>query len=130
MLGTNDLKVRFGFTPEGIAEEMDRFLAKVKMFNDAVYGGKMKVILMSPPLVAKSMATSCFSESFGYEEAHSRSAGLADLYEKLAVKYNTAFIDAAKFVSVSDTDSLHLEADQQELLAKAVYECYNKLLMQ
>ena len=32
MLGTNDLKVRFGFTPKDIADEMDRFLGKVKMY--------------------------------------------------------------------------------------------------
>ena len=128
MLGTNDLKVRFGFTPSDIADEMDRFLGKVKMFNDAVYGGSMKVILMSPPLVAKTMATSCFAESFGYEEAHYRSKELSVLYQRLADKYNIAFINAAEHVSVSDTDSLHLEADQQELLANAVYECYNKLV--
>ena len=130
MLGTNDLKVRFTLTAEGIAGEMDMFLAKVKAFNDAVYGGSMKVILISPPLVAKSMATSCFNESFGYEEAHYRSKELAKLYEALATKYHIAFVNAADYVSVSDTDSLHLEADQQELLAKAVYECYNKLVMQ
>lgn len=130
LLGTNDLKERFGLTAEGIADEMDIFLNKVSMFNEAVLGGKLKVILVSPPHIPNDMRASCFGESFGYENGQKKSKELGGFYEKLAKKYNTLFLDASKYVTVSDTDCLHLEADQQILLAKAVYECYNDIVVQ
>ncbi len=130
MLGTNDLKTRFGFSAADIAGEMDKFLAKVQHFNEVMLAGTLKIILMAPPHIPDDMSASPFADSFGYAEGRDKSMQLAQHYKKLAEKYGIAFIDTAQYVKVSTTDSLHLEADQQELLAKAVYECYNKLVMQ
>ena len=127
MLGTNDLKVRFGFLAEDIAGEMDKFLHKVKLFNDAVLGGSMKVILMSPPHIPDDMRLSPYGDSFGYGEGKTKSEQLAELYEELTRKYQITFLDAAKYVKVSNTDSLHIEEDQEAILAKAVYDCYINL---
>lgn len=127
MLGTNDLKTRFGFSAADIAGEMDKFLHKVQLFNDAVLAGKMKVILMSPPHIPDDMHMSPFGDSFGYGEGKTKSEQLAMYYEELAKKYKIAFLNAADYVKVSTTDSLHIEADQEALLAKAVYDCYMSL---
>lgn len=124
MLGTNDLKTRFGFSAADIAGEMDKFLAKVKLFNDAVLAGNMKVILMAPPHIPDDMQMSPYGDSFGYGEGKTKSEQLAMYYEKLAEKYQITFLDTSKFVKVGLTDSLHIEEDQEALLAKAVYDCY------
>lgn len=127
MLGTNDLKIRFGFSAADIAGEMDKFLNKVKLFNEAVLGGNMKVILMSPPHIPDDMQLSPYGDSFGYGEGKTKSEQLAMHYKELAKKYQITFLDAAEYVKVSTTDSLHIEADQEALLGKAVYDCYKSI---
>ena len=51
MLGTNDMKRKYGYSAEDIAGEMERFLEKVWVYNHFHLADDMKILLMSPPVV-------------------------------------------------------------------------------
>lgn len=121
MLGTNDLKCKFNYWASNIAGEMDRFLQKVISHNIFKMQGKMKILLVSPPHVGEKIRSSRFGDSFGFEKSRITSMKLAPLYEDLADRYGIAFMDAAEYVTVSDVDSIHLDAEEQIKLGEAVY---------
>ena len=55
MLGTNDIKTKFGYTAGDIADEMKLFLERVLSYNHFRLGDRMKVLLVSPPLIGEGM---------------------------------------------------------------------------
>lgn len=59
-------------------------------------------------------------EIFTGGEAKSRL--LAPLYERVAVKFGSAFLDAGDIVKASGTDGVHYEAEQHHRLGIAVTE--------
>jgi len=119
MLGTNDLKVHMGLTAAGIAKEMEKLLDIVCEFN-TTYVANFKILLMAPPCVPDDMKNSEYGESFGYISARERSLQFPELYKAVADKYNIDFLDTNQYVKVGLVDSIHLEQDQQALLAQAV----------
>ena len=121
MLGTNDLKRKFSYAADDIAGEMELFLRKVLSHNRFKMGDSMKILLVSPPVVGDKIRDSVFGDSFGFENAREVSAKLGKLYGQLADKYGCAFLDASEVVRVSDSDSIHLDAEEQRKLADAIY---------
>lgn len=121
MLGTNDLKRKFEHWPANIAGEMDRFLQKVVSHNIFKMQGKMKILLVSPPYVGEEIRSSRFGDSFGFEMARDASMKLGPMYEAVADRYGIAYMDAAKYVTASPVDSIHLEASEQIKLGEAIY---------
>jgi len=117
MLGTNDLKTRFSVTPTDIAKSVDVLLQQVVACRAGPGGATPHVLLMSPVPIDE---VGFVGESFVGGADKSRK--LAPLYERVAVKYGCAFLDAGEIVTVSPTDGVHYEADQHHRLGKAVAE--------
>ena len=122
MLGTNDIKSKFGYTAGDITDEMKLFLERVLAYNTFRLGGKMKVLLIAPPLIGEGMAGSRFFDKFDDGRSRLVSQGLADKYKALAEEYGVMFMDSSEFVEASREDSLHLDADNQVKLGKAVWK--------
>ena len=80
-------------------------------------GATPHVLLISPAPIEE---IGFLGEIFAGGAAKSRK--LAPLYERIAVKYGSAFLDAGEIVSVSPTDGIHYEAEQHHRLGKAVAE--------
>lgn len=119
MLGTNDLKERFGRSPEQIAEGIDTLLSIIT-HPESNYNHKANVILMSPPIVDESVE----GVESNYLGAESKSKQLGSLYEATAKRHQISFIDLSQFVRPSKNDGYHLDADAHaqiaELLAKKI----------
>ncbi|MBB3258524.1 lysophospholipase L1-like esterase [Paraburkholderia bannensis] len=115
MLGTNDLKTRFSVTPADIAHSVDVLLETLLACRAGPGGSTPHVLLMSPVPIEE---IGFLGEIFAGGAAKSRL--LAPLYERVAVKYGSAFLDAGEFVKVSSTDGIHYEADQHHKLGHAV----------
>ena len=122
MLGTNDLKRKFAYSSMDIAGEMEIFLQKLIAFNHFRMNDKIQIILISPPYIGEKINDSWLGDSFGYQNAYKVSRELAVWYKKLADMYKISFLDAAKYVHVSDTDSIHMDANNQQILGKKVSE--------
>lgn len=122
MLGTNDLKTRFGATPEVIAAGLAGLL-DIAMGDEmqARHGG-FKVLLICPPPVLEQGPIA--AEFFGGRE---RSLRLPPLYEALAQMRGAGFLDAGQVIEVSPLDGIHYEAEAHRRLGEAVAEAVARL---
>lgn len=115
MLGTNDVKTRFGATAAmvtaGIAGLLDIALDEEVQ---AKHGG-FKILLMCPPPVKEQ-----FSQSGEFYGGSNVSLGLSPLYAALADARGIGFLDAGEVLEVSEMDGVHYEPDGHAALGKAV----------
>jgi hypothetical protein len=73
------------------------------------------VLLVAPPPVAR--LTSYASDYMGAEE---KSRGFGHEYRLFAEELGCAFLDAGQVIVSSDRDGIHLDADQQAALGRAL----------
>ena len=115
MLGTNDVKARFGATPErimgGIASLLDIALG---LEMQARHPG-LRVLLICPPPVQETGVLA--GEFWGGAE---KSRALAPLLAALAAARGQAFLDAGQVIATSPVDGVHFEPEAHAALATAV----------
>lgn len=122
MLGTNDCKRKFAYSAQDIAWEMERFLQKV--LNHCRYNNQKRyqVLLMAPPPLCEGIRHSWLGDVFGYDTGMAKSLELAQWYRQLAERYGILFLDAGKCAESSDLDGIHMDAENQWKLGRAVAE--------
>lgn len=118
MLGTNDLKRRFGVEAEEVAAGIDRLLWEVRHL-ECLDGVAPRVLLVSPVPVT---ATGIFTQMFAGAERKSRD--LAPLLRQLAADRDVDFLDAGEVAATSPIDGIHLEAASHRVLGEAVARCF------
>lgn len=115
MLGTNDMKARFGATAQQVAESIDR-LCRVALASDCGREERPPALmLIAPPAIEE---TGPFAEI--YAGAAARSVGLGPAIAKVAKHHGAGFLDAGQHVAVSVDDGIHYDADMQPVLAEAI----------
>lgn len=126
MLGTNDLKVRFGLTPGTIAFGFHRYMDALKITPMA--GNPPKVLLTSPILVDPSYKDDAqFHDMLG-EYAVERSMQLAAAYKEVADANGWEFLNAAEYGKASVKDGVHMDAASHEKLGKAFAQKVKEIL--
>ncbi|MCR5083537.1 MAG: GDSL family lipase [Parasporobacterium sp.] len=121
MLGTNDIKKKFGYCAMDIADEMSLLLEKVCAFNNFRQEGKAKIVLMSPPLFGKKPDSIYADPCYDYEEARKITKELAEFYKQLAYKFSCDYINAALYANADDSiDGYHLSGKEQTKLGLAI----------
>jgi lysophospholipase L1-like esterase len=115
MLGTNDVKSRFGASPEqvtaGIAGLLDIALGQEMQTR---HGG-FRVLLICPPPVQELGPIA--SEFIG---SAAKSQALAPLYAALAAARGIGFLDAGQVIATSPVDGIHYDEAAHAALADAV----------
>jgi lysophospholipase L1-like esterase len=123
MLGTNDLKQRFGVAAPEIAAGAGILVDDIVRSPAGRDGGSPQVLLVCPPpLIQLSRIDDDF---VGGPE---KSRELARHYEAIAEARACAFLDAGTHITSSDVDGIHLEADQHRRLGRVVAERARELL--
>lgn len=115
MLGTNDLKGRFSVSGYDIANAAGVLVDIAQKSETGPAGGPPEVLLVSPPPVGKLTE---FLDMFVGAVEKSRS--FTQQYRRVAEEYGCALLDASHFVSTSDVDGIHLEADAHQALGEAI----------
>ncbi|EYD74701.1 Lipolytic enzyme, G-D-S-L [Rubellimicrobium mesophilum DSM 19309] len=122
MLGTNDVKTRFGATAEkvtaGIAGLLD---IAMSLEMQERHGGFKVLVICPPPVLEQGPIRSEFS---GAREASLR---LPALYRALAEARGVGFLDAGSVIEVSPTDGIHFEPEAHKALGAAVAEAVRRL---
>ncbi|BBE71776.1 SGNH/GDSL hydrolase family protein [Oharaeibacter diazotrophicus] len=109
VLGTNDLKARFGLPASDIAAGAGRLVAIAKAY------GVPKILLVAPaPLTTLGWLAEMFA---GGEET---SRGFAAAYAAVAARHGVDFLDAGAVVASSPVDGIHLDAEAQVALGRAI----------
>ena len=118
MLGTNDLKLRFGLEAESIAFGFNRYLDALR--TTPMMGSRPMVLLVSPILIDEGYkGNAVFHGMFG-EDGVARSRALAPVYRRFAEENGLEFMDAAEYAAASPIDGIHMAADDHRRLGCAL----------
>jgi len=122
MLGTNDVKARFGAAPEqitaGIASLVDLALGP----EMAARHPGLKILLICPPPVQEVGPLT--GEFIG---GTAKSCALPTLYAAYAKARGLGFLDAGPILSTSPTDGIHFAPEGHAALAQAVTTALKRL---
>ena len=113
-LGTNDTKVEFALTPEQIADGFSAVVETILGKGLERPSSGVKVIAMAPTFVDERYIGD-YADLVG---AESKTRALAPLYDKVARRFATNFIDLSKMVSPSKADGCHLDPESHAKIAE------------
>lgn len=115
MLGTNDLKARFGLPPVEIAVGVEKLVRHVRQDMTGPEGRAPALLLVCPPPVDEA---GCLAEIFA--GAPSKSRRLPGYLAAVAARWGAAFLDAGRVIGPSPLDGVHFDAEAHGLLGRAV----------
>lgn len=124
MLGTNDLKQRFGLPASDIADGAGVLVDLAQKSGTGINANPPKVLLVSPISVSANIATGQLSQShlgqiFG-QNSHERSLQFPVWYKTVANTFGCAYLNAAEFAAASPIDAIHLDAEGHRTLGQAI----------
>ena len=117
MLGTNDLKARFGLPPVEIAVGVEKLVRHIRQDFTGPGGKAPALLLICPPAAIEA---GCLAEVFAGAEPKSRR--LAGFYAEVAARWGAAFLDAGEVIGPSPLDGVHFEAGDHARLGTRVAE--------
>ena len=119
MLGTNDLKKRFGLTAFDVSAGA---AVLVNLVNSNKYGnpGKSPEVLLVSPTLVGDLHNSWLSDLFGKEEATITSLELGMYFARVAELAGCHYLDAAKIALPSTDDGLHFNREGHLKIGSAI----------
>ena len=105
MLGTNDLKARFGADAERIAAGIEGLIAILRAQSTSAWLGSPQLLVIAPAPVNVTGARA--AEWHGSQE---KSIFLSDAYRALAERHGAAFLDAGEAGPVDPDEGIHWTA--------------------
>ena len=124
MLGTNDFQSvhqhNASHSAQGIAS-LVRAIRRAPIEPDMPVP---PILIVAPP--RSETAAGPMAEKFA--DARERSEGLSVAYASVAAELGCAFFDAARIITASKVDGVHLDADQHDILGRHLVEPVAKLL--
>lgn len=123
MLGTNDLKSRFGKSSWDIACGAGSLLDILAHPSKPFIGGTPNRLLISPPSLGKLDLLAAT-----FEGGSEKSLGFQDSYKKVADLRKCSFLNAGTHVRSSDVDGVHFDEDQLAPLGNAVAQKVSEIL--
>lgn len=123
MLGTNDLKTRFGLlSAEEIALGAEELIRMVIIFFRQKNMRIPEILLVSPIQMGERFEENPYSIHMGGQEAVRRSAEFAACYKEAAKRQGCGFLAASDWAEAGKTDGMHLDEEGHKRLAEAVYK--------
>jgi lysophospholipase L1-like esterase len=120
MLGTNDLKHRFGMSAYDIGANVATLLGMIKQSTSSTAGGAPQVLLMAPPPVGKLTAVGSNNFPEIFRDAEEKSKLLGPIYRGLAQEAGAAFLDTSEVIVSSDVDGIHFDIEEHRKLGEFV----------
>jgi len=132
MLGTNDLKHRFGLSAWDIARCAGTLAEMILLSDFGPDEGPPELLLVAPPrtcVVGTEFEEPVLSAIEGmFEGANEKSADLGRYYRRVADEIGCAFLDASKVIVSSKVDGIHLDASELPKLGQAVAAAVREVL--
>jgi lysophospholipase L1-like esterase len=123
MLGTNDLKSRFGLSASDIAGGVGALVDIIRTSATGPDNAPPLVLVMCPPPVA---GLTIFADIFA--GAGPKSLSLQKHYLKVAQDHGCAFLAVGDLIRSSDRDGIHFEPADQQKLGRAVADCVRRMI--
>lgn len=120
MLGTNDLKQRFGLPASDIALGVKALVGVIRRSSCGRDAAAPPVLLLAPPPLAPMTDQMALAEMFRAGEAKSRHFGT--LYARVAQETGCDFLDTCTVIRSSQVDGIHFDAGEHARLGTALAE--------
>eukprot|EP01037_Dinobryon_pediforme_P006522 gene6524-6591_t len=120
MLGTNDLKARFGLNPSDIAAGAGVLLRIIRDFS--MDYGPIKTVLVCPPPILEIGALATM-----FEGGAAKSKQLAPAFRTVAQMHDAVFVDAGTIVQTSRGDGIHLDIEDHARFGRHMAQCLEGL---
>lgn len=119
MLGTNDVKERFGCNAENIAKGLERLVRKARSVTDAWQDGRPSILIVAPAPIEQGYEATSVANEMG-QGCVKKSRELAFYYEKTARLTGCHFFDAGRIegIRMHPNDYMHLTKESHDKLAK------------
>ena len=119
MLGSNDLKKRFGMTAFTIGGGITALVKAARTYAMNAEGLPPKIMIMSPPPVRDNIMQTRHAPIFG-EDSIDVSRELGPELSRVAKLMRCEFLDAAPYCEISKMDAVHMTKEDHLRLAEAV----------
>jgi lysophospholipase L1-like esterase len=117
LLGTNDLKQRFGVGASDIAKGAGVLVQIVQKSETGPNDEAPTVLLLAPPPTAELAGTD-FAEMF--KGAEEKSKHFSREFRLIAEELGCEFLDTADVITSSQIDAIHLDTEEHRKLGQAV----------
>jgi len=121
ILGTNDLKARFGMPPTDIAAGAGILVETVRRVLQP-FGEHPKILLIAPPPI---LEVGCLADMFAGGAVKSQT--FARHYAVVARKLGAAFFDFGSVIASSPVDGIHFDLPAHQALGAAVAKVVRSL---
>lgn len=123
MLGTNDLKHRFGLTPGDIADSVELLIRSVQRSEAGPGGSAPLVLAVAPPPMAEIDWLGAM-----FLGGAEKSQRLPQLIGDAARRMGAAFLNSADFIESSAVDGIHLDSDAHRALGIRIARIVRELI--
>lgn len=115
MLGTNDLKRRFGVGPADIAASVASLIRTFQAVSNLPGRPLPRFLVVAPPPILEVGPLTAF-----FEGGAEKSRGLAAYMRKVAEEFGAVFVDAGEHIVSSPVDGIHFDAEEHPKLGRAI----------
>ncbi|ANG65357.1 hydrolase [Marinobacterium aestuarii] len=115
MLGTNDLKHRFGVLPDDIARAAGKLVQQVQQSDAGLQDSAPAVLLIAPPPIREVGATGT-----RFSGGQHKSQQFKTTYARVAAELQCHFLDAGRHIEISPVDGIHLDLEAHRTLGAVV----------
>lgn len=115
-IGINDLQFFFSPSEKEIEEGIEALVEIVRTKCE-----NAEILLAAPSVLSENVLFGYFSSMFDRTSIE-KSYLLSNIYKRISIKYNTAYIDLNKIADVSEIDGLHYEPGAHKKIAQAVFD--------
>lgn len=122
MLGTNDLKARFGLSAYDIACGIETLVCMTKEFFKRKSQKQPEVLIVSPIEVDEEIVQRPYGIVMGGISASERSHEFRKYYSMISERNQCHFLAASEFSAPCKEDCIHLDAEGHRMLADALVE--------
>lgn len=120
MLGTNDLKTRFGLGAHDIAAGVETLALMTRDYMKKKPVKEPKILIISPIEVGETIVENPYGIYMGGRTAVIRSRQFPKYYKEIADKHGFEFMAASDYAKPCDADPMHMDAENHRKLAKAI----------
>ncbi len=115
MLGTNDVKDKYGLSSGEIANNLRETVSIIK--NAKIENKEnLKILIICPPNIIENEQIL----ANGFKDGINKIKELPVLYKKVAEETNSLFLNAGDYISSSVIDCIHLDEDSHLKLAEVI----------
>ena len=120
MLGTNDIKSFFPYTPYVVANGVGRIVDEVRKADYGVGGKIPEVLVVSPIAINEDAVKGWIGGEFGMDSVE-KNAKLPGYLKKLAENRGVHFFDIGAYVTADSADGIHMNEDGHKIMAEKMF---------